>query len=326
MKKIAVFALSALLFALCPSASAQQPKKVPRIGFLTAVPLSALAGRTDAFRQGLRELGYVEGKNILVELRSADGKSDRLHVLVDEFVRLKMDVIVTGGGGTTRLVKDATSTIPIVMAQDSDPVGNGFVASLARPGGNITGLSVLAMELYGKRLELLKEVLPALSRVAVLGTSTEPGHARSLRETELAAKALGLGLQYLEARGPQDLEPAFRSASAGHADAVLGLLSPVLGAHAAQVATLATRSRLPVMYWSSEAVRAGVLMSLGVSPTDPFRRAATYVDRILKGARPADLPVEQATTFELVINLRTAKAIGLTIPPSVLARAAEVIQ
>jgi putative ABC transport system substrate-binding protein len=312
------------LFTAPLIAGAQQAGKARRIGYLTQRPRPG--PREEAFRQGLRDLGYTLGRDIVIEERySAQGGAD-LAALAAALVRLPVEIIVTTGPTVTRSARGVTTTIPIVMAQDSDPVGNGFVASLARPGGNITGLSVLAMELYGKRLELLKEVLPALSRVAVLGTSTEPGHARSLRETELAAKALGLGLQYLEARGPQDLEPAFRSASAGHADAVLGLLSPVLGAHAAQVATLATRSRLPVMYWSSEAVRAGVLMSLGVSPTDPFRRAAAYVDRILKGARPADLPVEQATTFELVINLRTAKAIGLTIPPSVLARAAEVIQ
>ncbi|MGH7359230.1 MAG: ABC transporter substrate-binding protein, partial [Candidatus Rokuibacteriota bacterium] len=234
--------------------------------------------------------------------------------------------LVTGGPTVTRSAKVATTTTPIVMAQDSDPVGNGFVASLARPGGNITGLSVLATELNGKRLELLTEVVPGLSRVTVLGTSTEPGHARALRETELAAKALGIELQHLEVRGPGDLEPSLRRASAWPAHAVLGLFSPVLGVNAARVANLATKGHLPLMYQSSEAVEAGVLMSFGVSQTDLFRRAAAYVDKILKGAKPADLPVEQPTKFELVINLKTAKALGLTIPPAVLARADEVIQ
>jgi putative ABC transport system substrate-binding protein len=212
------------------------------------------------------------------------------------------------------------------MAQDSDPIGNGFAASLARPGGNITGLSIVSSELNGKRLELLKEVVPGLSRVAVFGTSTDPGHARALQETELAARALEVKLQYLEVQGPKDIETAFRAASVGRADAVLGLLSPVLGVHGAQVATLAIRSRLPVMYQSSEAVQAGVLMSFGVSMTDLFRRAATYVGKILKGAKPGDLPIEQPTKFELVVNLKTAKALGLTIPPAVLARADRVIE
>ena len=226
-------------------------------------------------------------------------------------------------GRRRRAAKAATVEIPIVMAQDNDPVASGFVASLARPGGNITGLSALYTEINGKRLELLKDIAPRLSRVAVLGTSSEPGHARALRETELAAKALAVQLQYLEVRGPQDVETALRAASQGRAEAVLTLFSPVLSLHRAQLATLAIKSRLPVMYPQSEGVEAGVLMSYGVSVTDLSRRAATYVDKILKGAKPADLPVEQPTRFELVINLKTAKALRLTIPPSVLGRAAE---
>ena len=220
----------ALRFALCSlrfasSAEAQQPTKVPRIGYLTAASLSAISARTEAFRQGLRELGYVEGKNIVIEWRYAEGKLDRLPALAAELVRLKVDVIVTAGPTATRAAKEATTTIPIVMAQDSDPVGNGFVASLARPGGNITGLSTLAPELSGKRLELLKEIVPRLSRVAVFGTSTNPGNAQMLKEMELAAGAFGVKLQYLDVLGPKDIETAFRAASKGRADAVLMLVA-----------------------------------------------------------------------------------------------------
>ena len=225
--KITVLALCAMLFALCSSAEAQQPTKVPRIGYLTAASPSANSARIEAFRQGLRELGYVEGKNIVIEWRSAEGKLDRLPALAAELVRLKVDVIVTAGPSATRAAKEATSTIPIVMAQDTDPVGNGFVASLARPGGNITGLSTLAPELSGKRLELLKEIVPKLSRVAVLGTSTIPGNAQVLKETELAAGAFGVQLQYLDVLDPKDIETAFRAASKGRADAVLVLARPV---------------------------------------------------------------------------------------------------
>jgi putative ABC transport system substrate-binding protein len=327
MKTISFLTLCAMLFALCGSVDAQQPKKVPRIGFLTAVPLSALAGRTDAFRQGLRELGYVEGKNILVELRSADGKSDRLHVLVDEFVRLKMDVIVTGGGGTTRLVKDATSTIPIVMAQDSDPVGNGFIASLARPGGNITGLSNLSSDLVGKRLELLKEVVPRLSRLAVFGTSSNLDNKREVKEIENTAAAFGVKFQYVDILAPKDTDPAFRAATKGRAEAVLWIVSGPIGrANRKEIVELAVKSRLPVIYDYEAYVEGGGLMAYGPLIGDLYHRAAVYVDKILKGAKPADLPVEQPTKFELIINLKAAKQIGLTIPPNVLARATKIIR
>ena len=226
MSKIVIrLALSALLFALCFPAAAQQPTKIPRIANLIGASPSADLARTEAFRQGLRELGYVEGKNIVIELRSAEGKLDRLPALAAELVRLKVDVIVTGGPTATRAAKEATSTIPIVMAQDTDPVGNGFVASLARPGGNITGLSTLAPELSGKRLELLKETIPKLSRVAVFGTSTNPGNAQSLKEVELAAKAFGVKLQYLDVLSPKDIETAFRAAGKGRADAVLMMVA-----------------------------------------------------------------------------------------------------
>jgi putative ABC transport system substrate-binding protein len=318
--------LGALLFALSFPAEAQQTKQVPRIGVLAAVSPSAVSARVEAFRQGLRELGHVEGKNIVIEYRYGEGKLDRLPALAAELARLKVDVIVTGGPQATRPAKKATATIPIVMAFDSDPVGNGFVASLARPGGNVTGLSALSPEISGKQLELLKEIVPKLSRVAVLGNSPEPANAQALRETEVAAGAFGMQLQYLDVLGPKDIEIAFRAASKGGADAVLVLTSPVIFAQRTQVVNLAAKSRLPAAYWSPEFVEDGGLMTYSVSFADLFRRAATYVDKILKGTKPADLPVEQATKFELVINLKTAKQIGLTIPPNVLARADKVIK
>jgi len=323
------FLAGTLVLLAAPLATeAQSPLSIPRIGFLTAVPLSVMSARTEAFRRGLRELGYVEGTTILIEWRSAEGQPDRLPSLAAELVRLKVDVIVTAGPSATRPAKAATVTIPIVITNDNDPVANGFVASLARPGGNITDLSSLSPEIYGKQLELLKEIVPQLSRVAVLGASAEPGHAQALRETERAARTLRVQLQYLDVQGPSDTETAFRAARSGRADAVLMLTSAVLFSHQKQVVDLAAKSRLPVMYFlaSPGFTAGGGLMSYGASITDMDRRAATYVDRILKGAKPADLPVEQPTRFELVINLKTAKALGLTIPPSVLARADEVIQ
>ena len=241
-------------------------------------------------------------------------------------MRLKVDIIVSAGPTVTRPANEATNTIPIVMARDPDPVGNGFVASLARPGGNITGLSTLAPELSGKLLELLKETVPRLSRVAVLGTSTTPANAQSLREVELTAGAFAVKLQYLDVRGPKDIETAFREASKGRADGVLALGGPVLVSQRTQIADLAVKSRLPAIYWRSDFVEAGGLMSYGVSLNDLDRRAATYVDKILKGAKPADLPVEQPKKFEFIINLKAAKQIGLTIPPNVLVRADKVIR
>ena len=328
MKKAAVqsFLVAVVMLAFAVMAEAQQAGKVPRIGFLAAPPFSAMTARVEAFRQGLRELGYVEGKNIVIEWRSAEGKFDRLPDLASELVRLKVDVIVTGGPQATRPAKEATSTLPVVMGFDTDPVGNGFVASLARPGGNITGLATLAPEISGKQLELLKEIVLRLSRVAVLGNSNEPGNAQALREVEVAAGAFGVQLQHLDVRDPKDIETAFRAVNKGRADAILMLNSPVLNAHRTQVVNLAVKSRIPVIYSGSAAVEAGGLMSYGVSTADLFRRAATYVDKILKGAKPADLPVEQPTKFEFVINLKTAKQIGLTIPPNVLVRADRVIK
>jgi putative ABC transport system substrate-binding protein len=323
-KKIVGFFLGTLLLALSVPVEAQQAKKVPRVGFLSTSSPSAASFRTEPFRQGLRELGYVEGKNIVVEYRYAEGKLDRVPALAAELVRLKVDVIVTAGPTPTRSAKKATNTIPIVMAFDSDPVGNGFVASLAHPGGNITGLSSLASEISGKRLELLKEIMPKLARVAVLGGSPNPGNAHSLKETELAARALKLQLRYFDVQSLQDIETALREASKGHADAVLVLNFPP---HIeTRIAKLAAKGRLPAIYFNSAIVDDGGLMSYGASLADLDRRAATYVDKILKGTKPADLPVEQPIKFELVINLKAAKQIGLTIPPNVLARADKVIR
>jgi putative tryptophan/tyrosine transport system substrate-binding protein len=320
------FMLGVLLLALSLPARAQQPAKLPRIGYLDAASISSEAARNRAFRQGLGELGYAEGKNIIIEWRSAEEKPDRLPALAAELVRLKVDVIVTSGSSVTRAAKAATHTIPIVMAQDNDPVGNGFVASLARPGRNITGLATLAPEVSGKRLELLKEIVPKISRVAVLGTSSAPSNTQNLKETELAAGAFGMKLQYLDVLSPNDVETAFQAAGKERADAVLALGGFVLASQRAQIAVLAVTSRLPVISWRSDFVEAGGLMSYGVSLLDLDRRAATYVDKILKGAKPADLPVAQPTKFELVINLKAAKQIGLTIPPNVLARADRVIK
>jgi putative ABC transport system substrate-binding protein len=282
--------------------------------------------RTEAFQKGLGELGYVEGKNIVIEWRSANGQLDRLPALAAELVRLKLDIIVSTGPTVTRAAKEATSTIPIVMAFDTNPVDNGFVSSLARPGGNITGLSSLAPEISGKQLELLKDLLPRLSRVAVFGTTTVPGSMQALKDIERAAESFGVKLQFLDILDFKDIETAFRAAGKGRADAVLVLTSGVLANHRPKVAALAIKSRLPAIYFRSEFVEDGGLVAYGVSVTHLDRRAATYVHKILKGAKPADLPVEQPKKFELVINLTGAKQIGLTIPPNVLARADKVIR
>jgi putative tryptophan/tyrosine transport system substrate-binding protein len=326
-KNVFCFGFYTVLLALSSSAEAQQPAKVPRIGYLNAVSPATGSDRIEALRQGLRKLGYVEGKNILLEYRYAEGKLERLPALATELVRLKVDVIVTSGPLPTRVTKQATTMIPIVMAQDADPVGNGFVASLARPGGNITGLSAQRPELSGKQLELLKEIVPKLSRVAVFGTSTQPGNAQSLKEMELAAEAFRVKLHYVDILVPKDIESAFRAAGKWQADAVLIMVpSSVGGSHRKEIVELAIKSRLPATYPQSEFVEIGGLMSYGVSINDLNRRAATYVDKILKGAKPADLPVEQPTKFELVINLKAAKQISLVIPPNVLARADKVIR
>ena len=324
MKKAGVLLVLLVLLAGAVIAEAQQAKKIPRIGFLSA---SQPQPQHEAFRQELRELGYVERQNIVIEWGFAEGNLDRVSHHAVELVRLTVDVIVTGGPSATRAAKEATSTIPIIMAFDNDPVGNGFVVGLARPSGNITGLSTLAPEISGKQLELLTEIVPKLSRVAIMGTSTQPGNAQALRETELAAGSLGVKLQYLDVLGPKDIETAFRAAGKGRAAAVLMLVPPrVASSKRKEIAELAVKNRLPAIYPFPEFVEDGGLMSYGVSFTDLFRRAATYVDKILKGAKPTDLPVEQPKKFEFIINLKAAKQIGLTIPPNVLARADRVIK
>ena len=318
--------LAGALLAVAVMVEAQQPAKMPRIGYLSANSRSAVLTRIEAFRQGLHELGYVEGKYIVIEWRFAEGKPNRLPALAAELVHLKVDIIVSASPPATRAAKEATSTIPIVMTQDSDPVANGSVASLARPGGNITGLSTFAPELSGKRLELLKEIVPRLSRVAVLGTSTEPGNAQSLKEVERAARGFGVKLQHLDVLDRKDIETVFRAARKDHAESVLVLPSAVFIFQRTQIADLAVKSRLPAMYFRDIFVDGGGLMSYGVNLKDLDRRTATYVDKILKGAKPRDLPVEQPKKFEFVINLKAAKQIGLTIPPNVLARADRVIR
>jgi putative tryptophan/tyrosine transport system substrate-binding protein len=324
-KWVGLLALVIAFVGLADGAGSQ-PTKIPRIGFLIAASPSSVSARLEAFRQGLRELGYVEGKNIVIEWRYAEGKLDRLPALAAELVRLKIDIILTGAPATTRAAKEATVTIPIVMAQDTDPVANGFVASLARPGGNITGLSTLAPELSGKQLELLKETVPRLSRMAVLGNSTLPGNAQALKELELAAGAFKVQLQYVDVLDLKDIETAFRAVSKGRADAVLVLGNPIFLSQRIQITDLAVKSRLPAIYERPEYVDDGGLMTYGVNINELYRRAATYVDKILKGRTPADLPVEQPIKFEFIINLKSAKQIGLVIPPNVLARADRVIR
>jgi putative ABC transport system substrate-binding protein len=324
-RKIFVWFLTTWLLTTV-SARAQQPAKIPRIGYLSGSSISVLADRIEAFRQGLRELGYVEGKNLVIEWRSAEGKIDRVPELAAELVRLKLDVIVSPGPAVTRPLKEATSTIPIVMASDTDPVGSGFIASLARPGGNITGLASLAPEVGGKQLELLKEISPKISRVAVIGNSANPGDAQALRETVLAAGSFEVYLRYLDILDPKDIETAFRAAAKGRADALMVLGNPILNAHRKQIVDLAVKQRLPATYTRPEFIEAGGLMYYGTNYNDLYRRAATYVDKILKGAKPADLPVEQPKKFEFTVNLKAAKQIGLTVPPNVLARADRVIR
>ena len=320
--------LSALLFALCVPAEAQQPKKLPRIGYLvTAGDPGNPDSHDKAFRERLRDLGYIEGKNILIEYRYLEGKRDRIPSLVAELVELKVDVLVASTPPAIRAAKEATKTIPIVMVTFNDPVATGIVDSLARPGGNITGLTLLTRDLSGKRLELLTEVVPKISRVGALtvADSTSPGLA--LKEYQAAARALKIPLQPLEVRGPKpDLEGAFREAVRGRVNALITATNLLLTPHVKAIADLAIKNRLPSMYERSFYVEAGGLMSYATSDDEIFRRAAVYVDKILKGTKPADLPVEQPTKFEFVINLKTAKALNLTIPQSVLFRADRVIK
>jgi ABC-type uncharacterized transport system substrate-binding protein len=308
------------------AAPAEQTAKIPRIGFLVASSRSVNAAREEAFRFGLRQLGYVDGKSIVIEWRAADGKFERLPALAGELVQLKVDAIVTAGTADTKAAREATRAIPIVMTYDNDPVANGFVASLAHPGGNITGLSTLAPELSGKRLELLKEIFPKLSRVAIFNSPKEPGSTILLEEAQHAADVFKIKLQILDVLNAKDIEPAFRAASKVNAEAIVVGGGALFSLERKQLAELAIKFRLPAMNRTGENVEDGGLVSYGVNRNDLVRRAATYVDRILKGAKPGDLPVEQPVKFEFIINLKAAKQIGVTIPPNVLARADRVIR
>jgi putative tryptophan/tyrosine transport system substrate-binding protein len=325
-KNVFCLALCAMLFALCYSASAQQAGKVPRIGVLNAGASSSIPARLGAFRQGLRDLGYIEGQNIVIELPYAEGKLDRLPEVAAELVRLKVEVIVTTGTTGALAAKKATSTIPIVMTTGADPVAMGLIASLARPGGNITGLTSVSTDLAGKRLELLKETVPKLTRVGILWNPADPGSAAVLKETETVARALGVQVQSLEVRSPNDFESAFKAAIGGRAHALFIVQTALINNRRARIVELATKNRLPTMFGEGAHVESGGLMSYAPNSADLFRRAATYVDKILKGTKPADLPVEQPTKFDFIINLKAAKQIGLTIPPNVLVRADKVIR
>ena len=316
----------AVLLAAPLAAEAQQARKAPLIGILWNNPLAATAHIVEAFRQGLRELGYVEGQNIVIEFRSAEGRMERAPDLAAELVGLKVDVIVTGTTPGVRAAQQATSTIPIVMGISYDAVLEGLVASLARPGGNVTGLSLLIPELMGKRLELLKEVVPKVSLVAVLWNGNDPGLALVFKQTVVATRASGVRLRPLEVRADDEFGTAFQTANREHVGAVIMIDDPFTFRSRTLIAALAAKHRLPMMAGFREFTEAGGLISYGANLADSYRRAAAFVDKILKGAKPGDLPVEQPTTFELVINLRTAKALGLTIPPSLLSRADEVIQ
>ncbi len=305
-------------------AEAQPETKIFRIGYLDATP-SGSAPLMEAFRQGMAKLGWIEGKNITIEYRFLDGKRDP--ELAEELVRAKVDVIVAAGGASpTRAAKGATETIPIVMTTSSDPIAQGFVASLARPGGNITGLSTFAPEVGGKRLELLKQIVAKLSRVAVVGISRRQAFDPEMKEMEVAARALGLQLQPVDLRGPNDLEKAFSAIARGRAGALIGLQTRNIINLRKRIGELAVKGRLPTVSFERRFAEDGWLMSYGPDFADLYRRAATYVDKILKGRKPADLPVERPTKFEFIVNLKTAKHIGLTIPPNVLARADKVIR
>jgi len=328
MKKAAVLSFAVVLLAVAITVEAQQAKKVHRIGYLLPGNPTSESTDSEAIRLALRELGYIEGQNIALEYRHAEGKRDRFPELAAELVRLKVDIIVVAGGNTpARAVKNATKTIPIVMAGGSDPVEAGLVESLARPGGNVTGLSTLALELGGKRLELFKESIPKLARVAVLYDQANTSHVREVKEVlPVTARALKLTIQPWEIPDAHGFERAFAAFRKERPDGLYVLSGTRMWAIYKRIAGFALKSRLPSIYNNTEAVDAGGLMFYGADLVDSYRRVAYYVDRILKGTKPADLPVEQPTKFELVINLKTAKQIGLTIPPNVLARADRVIK
>jgi putative tryptophan/tyrosine transport system substrate-binding protein len=328
MDRRAFLAGAAALLAAPLAAEAQPAGTVPRIGVLSPSAPSdpRMQRRLEAFQQGLRELGYVEGRNIAIESRWAEGRYDRLPALAAELVRLKVNVILTMAPPPTKAAKDATTTIPIVMGAVADAVTAGFVSNLARPEGNITGLSMMVPELVGKQLEILKEVVPKLSRVVLLGNPANPSNAAQSREAKGAARILGLRLQPVAARDPGEIDSAFVAMTREKPDAVIVLLDSMFLDRRTRIADLSVKHRLPTVYGTGEHAEAGGLMTYGPNIPSMFRRAATYVDRILRGARPAELPVEQPTKFELIINLKTAKALGLTIPPSLLLRADQVIE
>jgi putative ABC transport system substrate-binding protein len=327
MRLIGLAVLVALgLFAAPDGAGAQQSGKVWRVGYLAAGFGSENQTNLNVFRQGLRDLGYVDGQNIAIEYRWGEGKYEQLPKLVHELVKMNVDVIVAVNTPSAQAAKETTTKIPIVMIALVDPAAAGLVASLPRPGGNITGLSNIGPELVGKQLELLKEVVPKISRVAVLGNPANPGTAPQLREAKAAAQALGLQLHAVEARGPGELDRAFAAMTSARAEAVLILVDPMLVRHSETIAHLAIKSRLPAVSGTTRHAQAGHLLVYSASRADAYRRAAAYVDKILKGAKPADLPVERPTKFELIINLKTAKALGLTIPQTLLLRADQVIE
>jgi putative ABC transport system substrate-binding protein len=318
--------LASLVLTTVSFTEAQQGKKIYRVGYLDGSTFSGSAALVETFRQRLRELGYVEGQGLVIEYRFADGKSERIPDLANELVRLKVDVIVVSGGTAALAAKVATKTIPIVMAAAADPVGAGLIDSLARPGGNVTGLTTIASELSGKRLELLKEALPGLSLVAVLLNPNEPGSAIAFKEMEVAAEGLRLQLQSFEVRGASDFDKAFAVMTKKPARALMVIRGGVTNANEARIVDFAVQYRLPAMSSRSGFVEAGGLMFYGVNDADLYRRAATFVDKILNGAKPSDLPVEQPMRFDLIINLKTAKQIGVKIPPEVLARASKIIR
>jgi ABC-type uncharacterized transport system substrate-binding protein len=324
-KNVICLTLCAMLLALCVPARAQQPPKVRKIGFLnTSGGVGDFSVSIEAFRQGMRELGYIEGQNILIEYRSAE-RGPQLATVATELVRQKVDVIVAAGGAAPA-AKSATATIPIVFLFSGDPVEARLIDSLARPGGNMTGITWLAFELVGKRLEILKEAVPKISRAAVLANPAHPGEQRELKETQSTARALGINLQYNQVRSTADVEVAFHTIIKENDNALLIFPDPVTNTHQRQIAEFAAKHRLPSMFGRKEPVEAGGLMSYGPKLEEVYKRVPAHVDKILKGAKPADIPVEQPTKFELVINLKTAKQIGLTIPPNVLARADKVIK
>ena len=320
--------VAVVLLALGVIAEAQQPKKVARIGYISSGDPASESNRIEAIRLALRDLGYIEGQNIAIEYRYAEGKQDRFPELAAELARLRVDIIVVGGDALARAAKNATKTIPIVMAgPGSDPVAAGFVESLARPGGNITGLTLLSRELGGKRLELLKEAVPKLARVAVLYDPAIPGNVREVKEDlPVAARALGLTIQPWEVRDADGFEKVFTGLNKERPNGLYVTSNPLTRGNMKRVGDFAIKSRIPSVHGGREAVDAGGLMYYGADTAESYRRVAYYVDRILKGAKPADLPVEQPTKFELVINLKTAKQIGLTIPPEVRARANRLIK